>query len=230
MPRSSSPASVPSTRRTSRRGRSETVSTVTAARPARPASPAALPRRADVDDAHRLLVGVLGERVLEEGTCVAYGLGATDLRAVQVAESDVVEPRERTRRHLLRAADAEWALALALEAAGDERVGDQHVALLRLGGGARTGGAGRGDRLLIVDGRIAERGARLGRIGEGEGADAYRPVLVAQDDRARPPVTACRPRAVPARPGARSRTPRARRCRDCRRWRRPGCRGGRRAR
>ena len=52
----------------------------------------------------------------------------------------------------------------------------------RLGGGERPRHAGGGDRLLVVDRRIAERGARLGRIGEREGADAHGPVLVAQDD------------------------------------------------
>ena len=85
---------------------------------------------------------VLGEGVLEERAGVAHRVRAAALRPVQVAEGDVVEAGEGARGHLLGAADAERPLALALEAAGDERVGDQHVALVRLGGGERPRDAG----------------------------------------------------------------------------------------
>ena len=55
-------------------------------------------RRADLDDAHRLVVVVLGERVLEQRAGVADRVGAARLRAVQVAEGDVVEAVEDGRR------------------------------------------------------------------------------------------------------------------------------------
>ena len=101
---------------------------------------------------------------------------------MEVAQRDVVEAVEHARGHLLGAADAERPLALALEAAGHERVGDEHAALVRRGGGERLPHAGGRYRLLVVDGLVAVHVARLGRVGERERADAHRAVLVAQHD------------------------------------------------
>ena len=155
-------------RRTSRRGESATLSHADRGAAGVPVLAGGAAARADVDDAHRLVVGVLGERVLEQRAGVAHRVGAASLRTVQVAERDVVEAGEGAGGHLLGAADAERPLALALEAAGDEGVRDEDVTLVRLGGGERPRHTGGRNRLLVVDVRVGVGGACLGRIGERE--------------------------------------------------------------
>ncbi len=101
---------------------------------------------------------------------------------MEVAERDVVEAVEHGDGHLLRAADAERPLALALEAAGDEGVRHEHVTLVRVRGRESPADACGRDRLLVVDVVGAVHGARDGGVGERQRADAHRPVLVAQDE------------------------------------------------
>ena len=146
-------------------------------------SPAALPRGPISTTLTDLACSALGERVLEQRAGVADRVRAAALRAVQVAERDVVEAVEHRDRHLLGAADGERSLALALEPAGDEGVRDQHVALVRLRGGERPPHAGGGDALLVVDVR-ARRRRRAPRPDRrtGRARDAHGAVLVVEDD------------------------------------------------
>ena len=133
-----------------------------------------LPFGAEGDEGDALVLCGLGEGVFEGRAAVAHGVAPHMLGPVDVAEGHVVERLEDLDIHIVQSADTQF-LRPGRRGAGDELVGHQDVALLRVYLHVADGhaeGVGVGGNLLVGEGLAHMHGLDEGQQEEMHGAVA----------------------------------------------------------